>query len=71
MSQEKLRSITFNSYVMKDTMFFLKSSLDRQVKDLKERKPNHPFSILSQSKVCRNEFGDIDSEKFDVLTNGK
>ena len=71
MSQEKLRSLTINSYVMKDSMFFLKGSLDKHVKDLKERKPNHSFSVLSQATICMNEFDEIDTDKFEILKNGK
>jgi hypothetical protein len=69
-SQEKLRLIRLNEYVFKDSIKFLKNSLDALVKDMKVRNPNHEFKILAQSDLClsNNEF---DQEKFDLLKNGK
>ena len=69
-SQERLRLICLNEYVFKDSIKFLKNSLDALVKDMKVRNPNHPFKILAQSDLClsNNEF---DQEKFDMLKNGK
>ena len=69
-SQEKLRLLRLNEYVFKDSIKFLKNSLDALVKDMKERNPDHQFKILAQSDLClsNNEF---DQEKFDMLKNGK
>ena len=69
-SQERLRLIRLNEYVFKDSIKFLKNSLDSLVKDMKVRNLNHPFKILAQSDLCllNNEF---DEEKFDMLKNGK
>ena len=59
-----------NEYVFKDSIKFLKNSLDALVKDMKVRNPNHEFKILAQSDLClsNNEF---DESKFDMLKNGK
>ena len=69
-SQERLRLIRLNEYVFKDSIKFLKNSLDSLVKDMKVRNPDHEFKILAQSDLClsNNEF---DHEKFDMLKNGK
>ena len=69
-SQERLRMIRLNEYVFKDSIKFLKNSLDALVKDMKIRNPDHPFKILAQSDLClsNNEF---DEAKFDILKNGK
>ena len=69
-SQEKLRLIRLNEYVFKDSIKFLKNSLDALVKDMKVRNSNHEFKILAQSDLClsNNKF---DQEKFDMLKNGK
>ena len=69
-SQERLRLLRLNEYVFKDSIKFLKNSLDSLVKDLKERNPNHPFKILSQSKICLTN-DKFDEEKFEMLKNGK
>ena len=69
-SQEKLRLIRLNEYVFKDSIKFLKNSLDDLVKDMNVRNPNHEFKILAQSDLClsNNEF---DQEKFDMLKKSK
>ena len=69
-SQEKLRLLRLNEYVFKDSIKFLKNSLDALVKDMKVRNPYHQFKILAQSDLClsNNKF---DQEKFDMLKNGK
>ena len=69
-SQEKLRLIRLNEYVFKDSIKFLKNSVDALVKDMKVRNSNHEFKILAQSDLClsNNKF---DQEKFDMLKNGK
>ena len=69
-SQERLRLLRLNDYVFKDSIKFLKNSLDALVKDMKVRNPNHEFKILAQSDLClsNNKF---DQEKFDMLKNGK
>ena len=69
-SQERLRLISLNEYVFKDSIKFLKNSLDSLVKDLKVKNPNHPFKILSQSEICLSNNG-FDEEKFEMLKNGK
>ena len=69
-SQERLRLLRLNDYVFKDTITFLKNSLDSLVKDLKIRKPNHPFKILSQSDICLSNDG-FDQERFEVLKSRK
>ena len=40
------------------------------VQDLKQRKPNHGFEILSQSDICKTG-GIFDEKKFQLLKNGK
>ena len=69
-SQERLRLIHLNEYVFKDSIKFLKNSLDSLIKDMKFRNPNHPFKILSQTDLCLSD--DVfDEEKFEMLKNGK
>ena len=69
-SQERLRLLRLNDYVFKDSIKFLKNSLDALVKDMKVRNPNHEFKILAQSDVCNSE-KKFDEAKFDMLKNGK
>ena len=69
-SQERLRMIRLNEYVFKDSIKFLKNSLDALVKDMKVRKPDHEFKILSQSDICLSG-SKFDEAKFDMLKNGK
>ena len=69
-SQEKLRLIRLNEYVFKDSIKFLKNSLDALVKDMKVRNPNHEFKILAQSDICNSE-KKFDESKFEMLKNGK
>ena len=69
-SQERLRLLRLNEYVFKDSIKFLKNSLDALVKDMKVRNPNHEFKILAQSDVCNSE-KKFDEAKFDMLKNGK
>ena len=69
-SQERLRLIRLNEYVFKDSIKFLKNSLDALVKDMKVRNPNHEFKILAQSDLCLSE-SEFDQAKFDMLKNGK
>lgn len=71
-SQERLRLIRLNEYVFKDSIKFLKNSLDALVKDMKVRNPNHEFKILAQSDLClNNTTNEFDEAKFDMLKNGK
>ena len=41
-----------------------------QVKDLKYRKPNHPFKFVGQSEICKTN-KKFDKKKFKRLINGK
>ena len=49
---------------------FSECSFDGLVQDLKKRKPDHPFEILSQSEICETN-GVFDDKKFAMLKNGK
>ena len=69
-SQERLRLLRLNEYVFKDSIKFLKNSLDALVKDMKVRNPNYPFKILAQSDLCLTDKV-FDEEKFELLKNGK
>ena len=69
-TEERLRTLTINHYVMKDSLAFLKCSLDGLVQDLKKRKPDHPFEILAQSNICKTG-SVLDEKKFNMLKNGK
>ena len=70
-SQERLRLLKLNEYVFKDSIKFLKNSLDALVKDMKVRNPNHEFKILAQSDICLSNKKKFDEAKFDMLKNGK
>ena len=70
-SQERLRLLRLNEYVFKDSIKFLKNSLDALVKDMKVRNPNHEFKILAQSDICLSNKKKFDEAKFDMLKNGK
>ena len=70
-SQERLRLLRLNDYVFKDSIKFLKNSLDALVKDMKVRNPNHEFKILAQSGICLSNEEKLDEAKFDMLKNGK
>jgi hypothetical protein len=75
-SQERLRLLKLNEYVFKDSIKFLKNSLDALVKDMKVRNPNHEFKILAQSDIClsnkkKSNKKKFDEAKFDMLKNGK
>ena len=70
-SQERLRLLRLNEYVFKDSIKFLKNSLDALVKDMKVRNPNHEFKILAQSDICLSNEKKFDEAKFDMLKNGK
>ena len=69
-TEERLRTLKINNYCIKDSIAFLKNSLDSLVEDMKKRNPNHPFKILRQSNLCLTN-AKFDEGKFQLLQKGK
>ena len=61
---QKLRTISFNSFRICDSLAHLPSALSKLMDNL--RNSNHSFPILKQAELLKNENGTLDDLKFKV-----
>lgn len=64
-STQKLRFLKFGSYVMKDLLFHLNGSLAELTEAL--AKSNHPYPILKQSALVKDDDGVFSPERMALL----